>query len=601
MKPLPNAPNNNKCYFLVCIAVFTLFAYLLTAFFNKEFLAWADEISLFLPTRLFFLHAMQTAGGLLGYGGTFLTQFFYYPLLGTAILILLLLSVVFLVIKTVEFSPRFYPLAFIPALALLVSITGTGYALYSLKSPGYLFSNTLGVIVCLSLLKGYGMVSKKYPAKSFILYLFPLVVALTYPLFGFYSLLAAFMCMIYVPYVLYLIPLLFLIPYFFSRYIYTSMAWSDTFTAALPQFFFTQAELILWLPFIVLFLSLLLFLQNKKKKYKETKLSRPVAMGIFLLSLAGAYSLTYRNDNFKTELQMTQAIDENDWNKALSITKKQKGKPTRLIILCHNLALYKLGQAGDRMFAMDNNSVMPVSPRTHLILMHNGAKQVYYQYGKVNYAYRWCMEDMVEYGMTVQSLKYMVKCALMNDEIPLAKKYNAVLKQTFFHRRWADKYQKYIDNPDLMAENAEFKSLRPLMAYQNQPDGDKGKLELYILNSFASMEGGTPEIIELSLQCNLVLKNIDRFWPRFFLYARNHDRIPVHYQEAALLYSHLERKVDVSRMNFDPAIIERFKRFLTMAEQYVNQSEENNKKTFKPQFGKTFWYYYFFVTDIKTN
>jgi hypothetical protein len=56
----------------------------------------------------------------------------------------------------------------------------------------------------------------------------------------------------------------------------------------------------------------------------------------------------------------------------------------------YNLAQYKLGQVGDRMFAMDNNSVMSVFPRQNLILIHNGAKQLYYQYGKINYTCRWC-------------------------------------------------------------------------------------------------------------------------------------------------------------------------------------------------------------------
>jgi hypothetical protein len=298
---------------------------------------------------------------------------------------------------------------------------------------------------------------------------------------------------------------------------------------------------------------------------------------------------------------MTKAIENNDWEKVISIGKKQQEKPTRLIIMCYNLALNKLGQAGDRMFAMDNTSVLQDTRRQNLVLMHTGAKPLYFQYGKINFCYRWCMENTVEYGMSVQNLKYMVKCAIMNEEWALAQKYNNVLKQTLFHKGYADKQQKYIDNHQLPAEDAEMKAIRPLMAYQNLPDGDGNKLEMYILNSFAYMEGGTPEIVELSLQCNLILKNIERFWPRFFLYARTHERVPVHYQEAAILYAYLEGKIDASRLPLDREIVDKFNRMVAMSKQYANMPEEYNRKAFKPQFGDTFWYYYFFVKDIKTN
>ena len=153
----------------------------------------------------------------------------------------------------------------------------------------------------------------------------------------------------------------------------------------------------------------------------------------------------------------------------------------------------------------------------------------------------------------------------------------------------------------MIADDPEFKAIKPLMAYEDILDGDGNLLELYVLNSFAYMEGGPPELVELSLQCNLVLKNIERFWPRYFLYARTHDRVPVHYQEAALLFSHLENKVDISKFNFDKVVVDRFNMMIAMSKQYEYKSNEYNKEVFKPQFGDTFWYYYFFIKDIKTT
>ena len=73
------------------------------------------------------------------------------------------------------------------------------------------------------------------------------------------------------------------------------------------------------------------------------------------------------------------------------------------------------------------------------------------------------MEGTVELGLRVTCLKYMVKCALLNQEYALAQKYNTVLSQTMFHHKWAEKYQRYIDDPRLMKEDKEMNAIRSLM------------------------------------------------------------------------------------------------------------------------------------------
>ena len=38
-----------------------------------------------------------------------------------------------------------------------------------------------------------------------------------------------------------------------------------------------------------------------------------------------------------------------------------------------------------------------------------------------------------------------------------------------------------------------------------------------------------------------------------------------------------------------------------MAQKYSKMPDESNLETFRPEFGDTFWYYYFFVKNIKTT
>ena len=322
---------------------------------------------------------------------------------------------------------------------------------------------------------------------------------------------------------------------------------------------------------------------------------------LFIAALFATYHYQFNDENFRITISMDRAIQENDWQKAIHHAAAQKGEPTRLIVLNTDMALYKSGKAGDCMFKFKINGAPYRIIRTSPVMRSTGAKALYFQYGKINYCYRWCMEDKVEYGMKVEYLKYMVKCALLNGEFALARKYNSTLSQTLFHKDWAAKYQRYIDNPESMAEDTEFKAIRPLMAYNNALEGDGGLLEAYLISQIAYMEGGPPELVELSLQCTLVQKDIRRFWPRFILYAQTHQRLPRHYQEAAILYSFLERKVDYRHFKIEDEVVTRFNKFIKLSEQMAGQSDEKSKETFKPCFSDTFWYYYFFVKGLKTS
>ena len=607
-------PERSVCLFYrwSSVALFVLAAYLITVVYNRSFFCKAEELSLFLPTRLFFTDCMQQAGGLLVYGGAFLTQFFYYPWLGGTFLVGLLWLLQFFVVKAFWVPDRYFPLTFIPSVMLLLSAVQLGYLIYILKSPGYLYSNLLGTIVSVCCFWGYRQLPS-WPLRSLALFLF---VSLAYPLFGFYALWSVLLCVVYEGAVIFKektgvhwIPVgtgIFMavtVPYLYYVFFYSQMWFGRIYTASLPDFYFNKAEIVLWIPFFVTGISLLLFIccLFMSPVKREKRFFPGVVFFVFLLSLVALWKYSWHDENFRVSLDMDRAVFRNDWEGVLKLARRLKGEPTRLIVMHTNLALQKTGRAGDEMFRYKNSSTPYVVYRDPQVLRQMGAKSLYFHYGKINYCYRWCMEDKVEYGQKVEYLKYMVKCALLNREPELARKYNNVLKKTWFHKDWAVRYQRFIDDPASMEEDPEFRAITPLMAYDNLLDGDAGLLEVYLLNNFAYMEGGPEKLVELSLQCNLILKNIERFWPRFFLYAKTHDRLPVHYQEAALLYAYLERKVDVSPFRIDPSVHSRFTELIRMSETYGDRPEEFTRAVMKRSFGNTFWYYYFFVKDLKTN
>ena len=316
------------------------------------------------------------------------------------------------------------------------------------------------------------------------------------------------------------------------------------------------------------------------------------------MALWATFRLSYNDPNFNNILRMCRAADRADWNAVVEVAQESTVVPTRLEVLLRNLALQRLGTAGDTMFKYADGDTPYNCPRQQQLLRLMGARILYYYYGKVNYSYRWCMEDMVEYGLRPTYLNYMHRCALLNDEPALARKYADVLAAIPFYGEFTEPSRSEANavNP------ADTTAIRSLMNYNDLLDGDNGLVEVYLLNSFATTNGGSREMVELSLQCCLILKDIDGFWQHFIpLLPTFGQHIPTHYQEAALLFSQLEGKYDISQLPIDPTLAERFHHLIEESSANANRGDEANAELLRPAYGDTYWYYYFFVTGLKTN
>ena len=208
------------------------------------------------------------------------------------------------------------------------------------------------------------------------------------------------------------------------------------------------------------------------------------------------------------------------------------------------------------------------------------------------------MEMSVLNGMRVDYLKYMVKCALLKNDFALAQRYIDVLKKTLFHKRWTECYQSYIDNPQLMENDSEFKVIKPLMNFENRLESDGNRIEAYLLNILCDLESkGNQRRLENSIQSSLLLKDLNLFWSLFLQYYEQNDTIPLHYQEAAFLYSSYSG-TNIKYLNLNDDIRNRFNTFGLKFQQSKNFTFKQNQKSFKPLYGKTYWYYYFFNNDL---
>ena len=649
---------------------FLLVVYVLLLVFENELLFRSQELSLWLPTEMWFSRRMAYPAGFLTVIATFFNQFMYYPWLGALLLVGLWLSVYLLVLKVFRIPDNRAALALIPVALLIGCALEVGYWIFLTKTQAFLFSAAVGFTFTMLAVRGWQLIHKPWERWAYIAVLF----IAGFPLFGFYALMAALLIALlavfsqqvnkstgqqvnestgqqgnkskggrdWVTVALCVVGIA-LTPYLYY-YAFTMVRSNWIYLAGLPMFRLTKVQLVFWWPYFLLFLSAiaLAFCRFKKaeaiepteqpanelksqqtakakknskgKKAAKPKLSREAVGtlcwngGAIALSALFVFLFWYKDANFHNELKIEAAMEKMDYKGVLNIVKKQKDEPTRLIVMAKNLALLKLGRGGDEMFTYLDGGNRPNTP-LDIRMMQVGGKMLYYNYARFNFCYRWCLEDGVEYGWRVEYLKYMTKCAILSGEYISAQKYLNTLSKTWFHKKWAAHYQQFVDNPKLIQKDKEFATILPLYCYEDQLDGDNSLVEIYLLNYFAHSFGekSTPMFDEAGLMCALTLKDIPTFWQNFFRYANSHktDRMPTHYQEAALLFGNLEPgKVDISKMPFEKSVKSKFQAFMEYARKNaITENAERDpviKQKFYERFGNTYFYFYFFIRDVKS-
>ena len=613
---------------------------------ENELLWRAQELNLWLPTGLYWKTLMQYPGGTASWFATYLTQYFYYPWLGISILCGLWLIICALLIWIYRLRGPWRLLTLLVPLALFACFVQTGYWVYYQKLQGHLFVPSVGVlfaVLCLSVQRLLDNILS-YKAALWARFIWiALVCIVGYPLFGAWALGATgllgmlppkaegstFNFKLYALNIVFALAFIAVVPQVYYGRLFEMTQRALVYVAAMPSLRYGKDVYEVYrLPYYAIILAFTLIVVVSvcdgfpfAKRWKQWMKSA-IAIVLVGLGIIGVSKVWYHDANFQKELAMYHAIEDLDWERVLRIARDGSSdvKPTRQMVMFKNLALFRLGRAGDEMFTYPEGATVQNAPwRVHMAQI--GGKLVYYHYGKENFSYRWCMEDGVEFGWKAETFKLMARTSLLNQEWEVARKYLNYLKQTRFHRQWAEHYELLLKSPDafdlekleasvkagkpLMSERdlKEFAPIMHLMTYPNRLDGDNTLVEMYLMQTFAHGNGDDPLFQEQTLISALQMKDIDLFWPRFMKFATMHPTIhmPRHYQEAAYLYGHLENKVNISRMPFDPEVRDSYERFMKFNEQCGPMTEEQKAIAFYPQFGSTFYYFYFLIRNQKTN
>ena len=381
---------------------------------------------------------------------------------------------------------------------------------------------------------------------------------------------------------------------------------------------------IYWIPFWVLLVSFVLLSLKPvipslvPSRLTGSKLLVHLVPGLAALLFVGfAYLFWYDNDNFRIENEQNKAMWEEDWELVADLAE-EADIPTRQVVMNKNIALLKLGRSGDKLFAYPEGSADIEAPMP-VRLAQTGGKMAYYQYGKFNFCYRWCVEDAVEYGWRVEYLKHAVRSMLLAGEYRLAERYIKILKRTRYYADWACEMEKYVKNPALLRKQKEFAMPLAMSCYDDALDVDESYVEAYLTKNMMNVpadEKMSCVYVDAALAASLTRKDSRTFWFLLDYYVKKFcvnkegvpmRKLPVHYQEAVLLFLNLDKGKTVQiPQAFLDAFLSRdtggkLEKFMALVKRHKGKSEEEMAPYFKDDFGDTYFYFYFFVRNIKTN
>ena len=611
---------------LVVVALVTVACCLLI--YEQPFLWKVQELNLFLDTPLFLKQQMVTSGWLLTWLGCYFTEFFYHPALGVTLLTLWWALLLFVIWRTFRIPVRWTAILLIPLAAIVIMNMDLGYWVYYLKLRGHFFVAAIGTTLAVGAVWLFRVLGVRCWVMA--LYIF-ICTGVLYPLIGFYGLLSALLMGVLVWRIqgyfltsklitsVAAVLSIVLWPLFYYNYVFCQTGIHNIWWTGLPLFVVDRELPNFYIPYYVLVVSLVCLAlmygwwnqgENQGDRSmiaSQKRIKRPVPLICWLLihvalvAVAGysVHRFWFKDHNFHKEFRMQQCMENLDWEGVLAVAAADAEEPTRAIVMMRNLALFRVGRQGDQMYRYIDGS-KPCQDPVPVRMMQVCGYSMYYNYGLVNYCHRWCLEQGVEFGFRAEYLKYLMRCALVNGEYQEAKKYVALLKHTRYHKAWAEKYERFIGQPNLMKANAEFSPIFHLMTGGDVLGSDQMMAEKFIMERFLKGYSDDKLFKEMSLIAAMWQKDIQLFWPRFFDYAQSHvnERMPVHYQEAAYLYGNLEHEVDISKMPFDDQVKRDYAAFMDLANNATSESEDVMRPIFFQRFGYTFYYNYFFIHDF---
>jgi hypothetical protein len=589
MQPILSGRNSSLLKYIFIGSFFAAF-YLYFLISNKFQLYYLEQTQLFRFSGDYFHTFTKKPGDLIFYLGEFLIQFFVNPAFSAFIITLLVGGVgssSYLIFRKVGIK------------SLLISLLPVVFLVVLHSSYLYKVAFTVGILLVLSFVYGYLQIKGKtlrymyglsgwmllyYLGGALALYasLFIVLAELLY--FSdetkWTAIISIFLVSIAVPYVS--------VKYFFFD------PFIDAWLYPMPLLGTTCAPLFIALLafFLVVYSAILAYRKIYKRKPITITVNYKSIIAACLVVAGAVIAIKIKAYDPKTEiiLGMDHYVQTGEWNKALNLSKKYAGV-NQLVLYYTNLALYKTGQMGDRMFNYPQRGIKGLQlewARDEVTPFFGG--EIFYHLNYINEANRWAFESMVAKGLNPRSLKRLVLTNLVNGQYKVATKYLDLLDETIYYKGWAKKYRAYVADPDKIHQDSELAQKRHFL----------------VKNDFISLNLGLNELLrehpdnrmafEYLMATFLLNKDIKSFADNIYrLKDMGYKEIPVNYEEALLFcMAYFKKDLVPEGLRIRNATIQRKDQYISNIAQAGGDRNSAARKLY-PQFGNTAWFYLHFA------
>jgi hypothetical protein len=561
-------------------------------------MAYQEQVQLFRFDLNYFTDYLSKPGGFTEYLGTFLIQFYYYPKAGAFIITLIGIASYALtghILKKYRISGVIFP--YIPALIFFILLNDY------LFNPGYIIDFFL-VLIFFAIFISIQKNRTRY-LFGFIGWTFLYIAA------GGFSFLGTLFCIIheilfakkqYSIYTALAFALMaLLIPYLSWRFLYLipfKKAWSDTVISDYRNIT-KYAILLIFLYIPLLLLIIKIFPGSSEKTWLQSDWNWKSLLAAIIIIFS--FSIVIEKYVYDSKLRLFFKIDYNvqhdGWDQVLKLTS-QYTETNHLILYYINLALYKTGHLGDRMFHYSQIGIpgLWLNREGDEISLFLGG-EFFYHLGDINEAHRWAFDAMIAKGQSSpRLLKQLVLTSIVNAELVTAEKYLNILDQSMFYRNWSKKHRNYLNNPDLLNRDPEIVAKRRLLIHNDflaTSDYSDISLRKLLENHPDNRMAFEYYMSSLLLDKDLVAfaSNINR------LKDFGYKEIPVHFEEALLLQiNYMKQNLLPQGYGIRKNTIERFKSYADAYYSYTGKPEMA-AQLFSRSFGNTYWFYLHFVNN----
>ena len=581
-------------YGLGAIAFFVLF-FAWFFLFDSYQLVFKEQTQLFKTGFAFFRSFLDRPGGLCNYAGSFITQFYIDPL-SASLTVTLQGVILFLITGAIL---RFYKITgllwrLVPVV-LLIPFAGAQY---------YQASTTAALIISTLFFLCYINIGKPLPryvagaAGSFLLYFVA----------GSFAGLLLLLCLIHE------------LVYsrsggrFIASAVYILMVWISV-SISMKYLFDVKGDDI-WLaliplrlkksivPFFMLLLAYFPLIIGLAKPLNilfrlgqelKGRVWIKISAGLLLFGLL-SFCVVHFTYDIKTEilLQVDYSVQKGDWKKALDYSFSYPGR-NQLVLYYGNMAMFKTGQMGDRMFHLPQAGVRGLWldwKRNEITPFLGG--ELFYQLGYISEAHRWAFESMEAMGENPRSLKRLVTTSIITGDTSVARHYLNSLDRTLFYRKWAKHYSELLNHPRSVDNDKEIAEKKHLNLttdiFADSKNNDIGLAQLLADHPDNRMA------FEYLMAQKLLVKDIDGFVSLTGRIAElGFKRIPVHYEEAMLLYmNHTGRNIVPEGYSISRETIDRFSAYFRALNNIGSDRKKASQILFR-DYGGTYWYYLNFI------